>query len=318
LTLSRRSAFLAVAFAVFLLGCTEESADLSPAVTAGTLSVFEAELFYQTIGDGQPVVVLHGGPGLDHTYLRPWFEPLAKTHQVIFYDQRGLGGSRAQLNISSISMSRYLTDLDRIRERVAQRERIIVLTHSWGAIPALLYALQVPNRVEALILVSPVEPGSRFSSLTSDRQVAKRAPADQRALDSLRASPQFRAGDSETINRLFFHVFRGTFANPGVADSLLAINLQPRTVEQGQEVARLLMAPLEGLDFWDELEQLQVPVLIVHGESDPVPVEMVELLHETLPESNLVLLKNTGHFPFIENRVEFFGAVRQFLSGLGP
>ena len=314
----RSRASLAVTFSVSLLGCTEESADLSPTVTAGTLSVFEGELVYQKIGDGQPGVVLHGGPGLDHTYLRPWFEPLTDTHQVVFYDQRGLGGSRARLNMSSISMSRYLTDLDRIRERVAQRERIIVLTHSWGAIPALLYALQVPNRVEALILVSPVEPGSRFSSLTSDRQAARRTPADQRALDSLRASPQFRARDRETINKMFFHVFRGTFANPDVADSLFAVNLQARTVKEGQEVARLLMAPLEGLDFWDELDQLEVPVLIVHGESDPIPVEMVEMLHETLPESELALLNNTGHFPFIENRVEFFGAVRQFLSGLNP
>jgi pimeloyl-ACP methyl ester carboxylesterase len=117
---------------------------------------------------------------------------------------------------------------------------------------------------------------------------------------------------------MFFHVFRGTFANPDVADSLFAVNLQARTVKEGQEVARLLMAPLEGLDFWDELDQLEVPVLIVHGESDPIPVEMVEMLHETLPESELALLNNTGHFPFIENRVEFFGAVRQFLSGLNP
>lgn len=318
MTLPRRSASLAAALGAFLLGCNEESTDLLPAVTAGTLSVYEAELFYQKIGDGQPIVVLHGGPGLDHTYLRPWFEPLTDTHQVVFYDQRGLGGSRARLNMVSISMSRYLTDLDRIRERVAQRERIIVLTHSWGAIPALLYALQAPDRVEAMILVSPVEPGSRFAALTSERQVAKRDPADQHAMDSLKASPQFRARDSETINQLFFHTFRGTFADPDVADSLFAVNLQPRTVKQGQEVARLLLAPLEGLDFWDELEQLQVPVLIVHGESDPIPVEMVEMLNETLPESNMVILQNTGHFPFIENQVEFFGAVRQFLSRLNP
>ena len=287
-------------------------------MVAGKLSVYEAELFYQKIGSGAPIVVVHGGPGLDHTYLRRWFDPLTETHQVVLYDQRGLGGSRALLSMASISMSRYLTDLDRIRERVAQRERIIVLAHAWGAIPTLLYALQVPDRVEAIVLVSPVEPGSRFLAQTNERQAAKRDPADQRAIDSLRASPEFRANDVETMNQLFFHVFRGTFADPAVADSLLTVDLQQRTVEQGQEVARLLMAPVEGLDFWDELEELQVPVLIVHGDSDPIPVEMVEALNETLPQSDLVVLENTGHFPFIENRVKFFSAVRQFLAELNP
>ena len=281
---------------------------------AGSLSVYEAELFYQKVGAGEPVIVVHGGPGLDHSYLRPWFEPLAETHAVIFYDQRGLGASNAVLDASSISMERYLTDLDRVRERVAGRERVTLLAHSWGAIPALLYALERPERVDRLVLVAPVEPGSRFRERTDANSLARRDSADAAAIDSIQGTPAFAARDTAAMNRLFFHAFRGTFADAGVADSLLRLALHERTARQGARVATLLMTPLQGLDFWDRLGDVTVPALIVHGARDPIPLEMVEALNEALPDSRLVRIEGAGHFPFIERPDPFWTAVRDFVA----
>lgn len=281
---------------------------------AGSLSVYQAELFYQKVGVGDPVVVVHGGPGLDHSYLRPWFGPLAETREVIFYDQRGLGASNAVLDAASISMERYLTDIDRVRERVAGRERVTLLAHSWGAVPALLYALERPERLSGLILVSPVEPGSRFREQTDANQLARRDSADVAAMDSIRRTPAFAARDTAAVNRLFFHAFRGTFAEEAVADSLLRLTLHERTARQGTRVATLLMTPLQGLDFWDRLADIPVPVLIVHGDGDPIPLEMVEALDEALPDSRLVPVAEAGHFPFIERPAPFWSAVRTFLD----
>ena len=281
---------------------------------AGSLSVYQAELFYQKVGVGDPVVVVHGGPGLDHSYLRPWFGPLAETHEVIFYDQRGLGASDAVLDAASISMERYLTDLDRVRERVADRERVTLLAHSWGAIPALLYALERPERLAGLILVSPVEPGSRFREQTDANQRARLDSADVAAMDSIRGTPAFAARDTAAVNGLFFHAFRGTFAKEAVADSLLRLTLHERTARQGTRVATLLMTPLQGLDFWDRLPDVSIPVLIAHGDRDPIPLEMVEALHEALPDSRLAPIEGAGHFPFIEQPGLFWPAVRTFLA----
>lgn len=280
--------------------------------------MFEAELFYQTVGSGEPVVVVHGGPGLDHSYLRPWFGPLVETHRVIFYDQRGLGASRAVVNVASLSMERYLTDIDRIRERVAQREKVTLLAHSWGAIPALLYAMERPERLAALILVGPVEPGSRFRAQTDENQRTRRDAADVAAMDSIRRTPEFAAREAEAISQLFFHVFRGTFADEGVADSLLRLSLHERTASQGQLVASLLMAPLQGLDFWDRLADIDVPILIVHGAQDPIPLEMVQAMHDALPDSRLLPIDGSGHFPFIEQPARFWPAVHAFLQRRSP
>ncbi|WP_419949239.1 alpha/beta fold hydrolase [Candidatus Palauibacter sp.] len=295
--------------------CGAPAPSSGPPAMAGSLSVYEAELFYQKVGAGDPVIVVNGGPGLDHSYLRPWFGPLTATQQVIFYDQRGLGASNAVLDASSISMERYLTDIDRIREHVAERERVTLLAHSWGAVPALLYALERPERLASLILVSPVEPGSRFREQTDANQGSRRDSADVAAMDSIQRTPAFAARDTAAMNRLFFHVFRGTFADPSVADSLLRLTLHERTARQGTQVATLLMAPLQGLDFWDRLGDIAVPVLIVHGAQDPIPIEMVQALNEALPDSRLVRVADAGHFPFIEKPALFWPAIRAFLNG---
>ena len=299
--------------AVLIAGCDAPATEAGPPTRAGSLSVFEAELFYQAVGVGEPVVVVHGGPGLDHTYLRPWFGPLAETHEVVFYDQRGLGASRAVVNAASISMERYLTDIDRIRQHVAQREQFALLAHSWGAIPALLYAMERPERISALILVAPVEPGSRFREQTDENQLAMRDPADLAAIDSIRATPEFAQREAAAVSRVFFHLFRGTFADAGVADSLLRVSLHERTARQGPAVANLLMAPLLGLDFWDSLGDIDVPVLIVHGDRDPIPVEMVQEMNDALPDSRLSLVTGSGHFPFVEKPADFWAAVHDFL-----
>ncbi len=60
---------------------------------SGHISVESGKLFYQRFGKGDPIIVVHGGPGLDQGYLLPQMLELAKDHEVIFYDQRGSGRS---------------------------------------------------------------------------------------------------------------------------------------------------------------------------------------------------------------------------------
>ncbi len=52
-------------------------------------------LFVQELGSGFPVIVLHGGPGMDHTMFRPYLDPLAEDFRVLYVDQRGQGAASA-------------------------------------------------------------------------------------------------------------------------------------------------------------------------------------------------------------------------------
>ncbi len=303
--------------AVLTGGCETAPSPAGPRLLAGTVGVEGADLYYQAVGSGEPIVVVHGGPGLDHTYLRDGLEPLAGSYRLIFYDQRGLGRSPARLDSTSLSMTRYLDDLDAIRERVAGVDRVTILAHSWGAIPAVLYAMRWPERVSALVLVSPVEPGQRFAEETAARQRAARTEEDAAAIDSLASLPGFAAGDPDVVNGVFFHVFRSTFADPAVADSVLTLRLEERTARQGREVARRLMTPLAGLDLWDRLPELDVPALLVHGDADPIPLDMVRELERALPRARLAVIGDAGHFPFLERPAPVFEAIRGFLARVG-
>jgi proline iminopeptidase len=303
--------------AVGLLGCGAERGEPA-AVRAGTITVDLATIWYQTMGTGRPLIAVHGGPGLDHYYLLPGLEPLAETNRLILYDQRGLGGSTAPLDSMSISMTRFLDDIDAVRARVAEVDRVTLVAHSWGAIPALLYAMRWPQRLDGLILINPVEPGQRYAEEAAAAQNARRRPEDAAAIDSILATPAFRAGDPRVRSELFFHVFRGTFADPTIADSAFRPALHERTAAQGANVATLLMTPLAGLDFWEQLPELEVPVLIVQGVEDAIPVAMAREMAAALPNARLVEIAAAGHFPFVERPTETFAAINAFLREREP
>ena len=73
-------------------------------------------LYFESIGVGERIVVLHGGPGFDHGQFLPQLNALAAEHQLIFYDQRGTGFSEGPVDAASITIENFIADLDRVRE----------------------------------------------------------------------------------------------------------------------------------------------------------------------------------------------------------
>lgn len=61
-------------------------------IKEGFIKIKDVELYYMILGKGEPVVILHGGPGFDHDHMLPMSE-FAKDYKVIFYDQRATGNS---------------------------------------------------------------------------------------------------------------------------------------------------------------------------------------------------------------------------------
>lgn len=281
----------------------------------GLLSLPTARLYYEVVGVGDPVVVVHGGPGLDHDYLRPGLDVLASSRALIYYDQRGTGRSDADLDSASINLDSFVEDIDGLREALGY-ERITVLGHSFGGLIALAYALAHPERVRALVLMDTVEPGSEWAAETARRAAASRTPADSAELADLVSSPGYEARDPETMSRIYRVAFRGTMRDRGrVAD--LRLSLGRRTARSGPEVARLLGGSMADVDWWDRLGGLDVPTLVVHGRYDAAPVAMAEALAAALPRGRLAVLE-TGHFPYVEDPAGLAAAVAGFLAGVGP
>jgi len=189
-------------------------------------------------------------------------------------------------------------DIDVLRAALGY-ERITVLTHSFGTLLGLEYAARYPENLRALILMNPVEPGSRFGDETGARQRAARTPDDARELDRLTSGEAFLARDPATLSQVFRLSFRSALHNPDrVAE--LSLDLLPSTAKNGQDVAALLGASLGTVDWWDRLSAIETPSLILHGRFDLPPVGMSRALAEALPRGSLVVL-DSGHFPYLED-----------------
>src|SRR5713226_2094846 len=103
------------------------------------IPVGKASLYAREIGQGQPIIVLHGGPDFDHGYLLPDLDRLADAFRLIYYDQRGRGKSADHVRPEEVTLTSDVDDLDEVRQYF-QLESPALLGHSWGAVLALEYA----------------------------------------------------------------------------------------------------------------------------------------------------------------------------------
>ena len=146
-----------------------------PAPLDGYLPVENARLYYRAIGQGQPILLLHGGPDFDHTYLLPDMDRLSDAFRLIYYDQRGRGKSSG--NIQDVSLQSEIQDVERLREYF-QLESVAVLGHSWGGLLAMEYALRHPHRLSHLILMNTA-PASYEDYLLVQQERRKSAAPDR-------------------------------------------------------------------------------------------------------------------------------------------
>jgi proline iminopeptidase len=279
----------------------------------GLLSLEDARLFYEVVGTGDPIIVVHGGPGLDHAYLQPGLNVLARRTELIYYDQRGTGRSSAELTPAAIDLDAFVSDIDALRDALGYQQ-VGVMGHSFGALIAMEYALRHPERASALFLLNPVEPGSRFQAEQAARQEAARTEQDSTDLATLTASEGFAARDAATLSQVYRVRFRQSLRDRArIAD--LDLDLAESTAENGSEVARLLGESIGDVDWWDRLSEVAAPTLVLHGRYDLIPLAMSQALARALPLGRLVTLEG-GHFPYLEDPEGLLAAVSAFYVDL--
>lgn len=280
----------------------------------GMVSLDEGRLFYEVVGTGDPIIVVHGGPGLDHNYLRPGLDVLAASHTLIYYDQRGTGRSVAPLDEAHINLDAFVEDIDELRMALGY-DQITVLGHSFGGLIAMAYARAHPDRTHALILMDSSEPGHRFADETARRQAAARTPEDSTDLAAAMADPGYAARDPEVMSRIYRIAFRGTMHVRDRVDEL-HLDLLPATAKDGCDVARLLGGSIgQDFDWWPTLGEITAPTLVLQGRWDVPPQEMGRELAAAFPDGRFVAL-DSGHLPYVEDPQGLAEAVSAFLTGL--
>lgn len=279
------------------------------------LEVSGARLHVREAGQGDPLVIVHGGPDFDHAYLLPEMDGLADAFRLVYYDQRGRGRSSGEA--ADVTIESEVADLDAIRVHLGV-ERVAVLGHSWGALLALEYATRWPERTSALVLMNPA-PASH-ADLQAWR--AQRQATHGRVLEEMgriAETAAYASGDIEADISCYRLHFGSVLERQDQLETLLSRLRQhftPRDVVRARAVEERLHEQTwdqPGYDLVPKLAAHPVPTLVIHGARDFFPVEGPERVAQAAG-GRLVVLAGCGHFAYFERTAETITAIRDFLD----
>jgi proline iminopeptidase len=297
---------------------TPTDGNLNP--TESWIPVGCCSLYARAIGQGRSILVLHGGPDFDHTYLLPDLDRLGDAFRLIYYDQRGRGRSAENVRPEDVTLASDLEDLDRVR-RHFRLEAAALLGHSWGAVLALEYALRNPERVSHLILMNAAPVSASDLAVFRKAYGEKLGPELDRQRRIL-ASAAYLAGEPEAVLARYRIHFRPALKRAEDYEKLMA-TMAAAFLRQGREgivkaqaVEDRLMRDtwqLSGYDLIPRLRTLRVPTLVIAGDHDLIPVEIAERIARALPNAELATLEDCGHFAYLECAGEVRKALDAFL-----
>lgn len=276
-------------------------------------------LFCRDVGAGHPIVVVHGGPDFDHSYFLPELDRLADSFRLLYYDQRGRGRSAEGVRPEDVTLASELDDLDAVR-RGSGLESAAVLGHSWGGVLAMAYAIRQPGRVSHLILLDTGPASAGDWRFLREELVRRRDPRDQDEMNAIAATDAYARGDLEAEAEYYRRHFRMTLRDSELLEALVA-RLRANFTEDGVVLARTIEHRLydetsraPGWDLFPRLRELNVPTLLLHGEHDFVPVELVARIADAVPGARLTVLPACGHFTYLEAPDAVYDEVTRFLS----
>ena len=258
------------------------------------------------------LLALHGGPGAHHDYLLPQMLRLADEYELVFYDQRGGGRSRAD-DRAAITARTQVDDLRLVVEELSL-DPLSLLGYSWGGLLALLYAIEASTAGDAiiprrLVLIDPAPLTRQYRTRFEDELARRQESEEIRGLRDELAGSGLRESDPEQYRQRLFEVgVAGYFADPAAA----------RDLTQFRVMGRVQQSVWESLGDYDVVSRLQVvtcPTLIVHGREDPIPVESsVQAAQALGTRARLVVLERSGHVPYVEQPDALFAVISRFLQ----
>ncbi|HSK45720.1 MAG TPA: alpha/beta fold hydrolase [Candidatus Binatia bacterium] len=286
------------------------------------IPVGNAELYSREVGHGKAIIVLHGGPDFDHSYLLPELDRLSDSYHLIYYDQRGRGRSADGVKPEDVTLASDIADIEKVRQYY-HLDSLVLLGHSWGTVLALEYALRYPARVSHMVLMNPA-PASEadYKGLRND-WLEKRA-ADMEQRKAIAATTAYKEADPEAVIAYYRIHFKPALARTEDYEKLIT-RMQASFIRQGnagiikaRAVESRLMTEtwaLSGYNLLPKLKTVSIPTLVIYGDHDFIPAATAEHITQAIPNARMVTLKDCGHFTYLECPVAVREQIDAFFSG---
>lgn len=275
-----------------------------PDVTLHTLEVGSTR--------GPVRLVVHGGPGLDHTYLRPWLDRLAGARaRVVYVDLRGHGRSDPPADAHGYTISAASSDLATLIPQLGTGPAVDVIGHDFGGAVALDLAARHPERVRRLVLIDPLRDAGQIRAIPAASREVLGETGWRRILDL--STPQGTLRDPRTVTELFRRLGGMWWYRPP-ADAVIQ-RMGRDLIYRGEADAGFLI-DAAGWDARARAAEVRAPALVVSGAADRTfPPADSRALAEALPHGRYAEIPAAGHLPFIEQPDRLAATVEGFLAG---
>lgn len=274
------------------------------------MQIRDASLYVKIIGQGPPLLLMHGGPGADHSTLSS-LEALAESFTLVFYDHRCNGRSEGA-EVTSMTWENLTADAEGLRQALGY-EKWAVLGHSFGGMVALEYALRYPQSISQLILMDTC----------GEANWARQKAAELLARQGYRpgevqAARRFFQGEArpEEFIRLMMKFGKAYYYRPNfltLIHSLFSGGMQVRMRPEAQIYAFSKLLP--GWTVMDRLGEIKTPALVLAGRDDfQFPPEHQAIMADRLPNARLEIIERAGHNAHTERPAEVTQAIQDFMT----
>ena len=255
--------------------------------------------------DAPPVLVLHGGLGIDHVLYRRSLHPLASSFRLIHFDQRANGRS-VPADLATLTMERLADDAAELLDHLGLGA-VDVLGHSYGGFVAQELALRHPDRVRSLVLVDTTPGQLGAGEVEGEHGQGPVPPADVLAI--FEAPPP---EDDDGFEQMLAAVLPAYFRHPERVD---LASLTEGCVYRVGAMARGFEV-LGGWSSADRLGGITAPTLVLVGRHDVVTAWPQSFrIASRITGAKVVVFTDSGHFPWLEEADRFFPLVAGFLGG---
>jgi proline iminopeptidase len=305
-------------------GTSENSSNNLYVTEQGFVDANGVLIYYEAFGKGEPLVILHGGPGASHDYFLPYLLSLARTNRLIFIDERGSGRSQKAEKASDYTVENMVEDVEAIRKEL-KLGKISLLGHSCGGVLAEAYALKYQENLTHLILCSTFHSTKKMNEVLRNIK-AKMAPELRIRIEKMEKEGLYGHGKDYEKNRYtseymiaawgegYFPYLYQNHPDPNY-DPVANGNMSWDVYREmwGSNGEYVIDGNLTSVEYGDQLPTVKVPTLITAGDNDECDPSLSREMNEKIAGSKLVIFPKSGHMTFVDQPALFITAVDEFL-----
>lgn len=275
----------------------------------------------ETKGSGDPIFFLPGGPGNSHDYMQGNFGQYYKTNTVVFFDWLGRGKSDDAKSPKEYSVENDVELIEKLRV-LLKFDKISLVGHSYGTVPAQAYAIKYKDNVEKMVLINGFHSGAMWqANCDSYNHYAKtHFPEKWKKVDSIRALG-YVSSDKELADvyssfptkYIYYHNTKLKQNSPKEKYRGWANDVYVSII--GKDGDFDVSGSMINQDYRKELKNVKAKTLIIAGRYDGVSTPEFAVQYKTfMPEAQFEMFEQSGHNPYLEEPEKFYRILDTFIK----